>query len=175
VWMRELACGSEFAQTASYPTISPCILSLARLICRHHPLTRPAVLEISLIFLGHTNREISHKKMSSIKEQCIRLMLWLSTQGLALGVISALSSEMEDSALIRYFFAGVLEIIQPPLSMAFVGALAKLMLTKHCMDASKQEQIAQLIHMFDATADEQEGWEEDKSLLIALKSKYTVN
>ena len=183
VWMRELASGSEFAQTASYPTISPCILSLARLICRHHPLTRPAVLEISLIFLGHTNREISHKKMSSIKEQCIRLMLWLSTQGLALGVISALSSEMEDSALIRYFFAGILEIIQPPLSMALVGALAKLMLTKHCLDAlqskhfeaTKQEQIAQLIHMFDATADEQEGWEEDKSLLIALKSKYTVN
>jgi len=123
VWMKELASGSEFVSTASYPTISPCILSLARLISIYHPLTRPGVLEISLLFMSHSNREISHRKMESIKEQCLRLMLWLSAQGLVLDVISALSWSDMDSALIRYFFMGILEIVQAPLSLSFVRAL----------------------------------------------------
>jgi hypothetical protein len=67
IWAKDLASGSEFVTTAAYPTLSPCILSLARLICIYHPLTRPTVLEVSLIFMGHSNREISHQKMQSIK------------------------------------------------------------------------------------------------------------
>ena len=179
VWMKELASGSEFVSTASYPTISPCILSLARLISIYHPLTRPVVLEISLIFMSHSNREISHRKMESIKEQCLRLMLWLSAQGLVLDVISALSWSDMDSALIRYFFMGILEIVQAPLSLSFVRALGGLMLKTSCVDALtskhfvEKEQIVQLIDMFDAAFDCQEGWDEDEALLSTLKSTYT--
>lgn len=187
IWAKELASGTDFVSTASYPTISPCILSLARLICRYHPLTRPAVLEIALIFMSHSNREISHRKMQSIKEQCLRLMLWLSTQGLSLTVLSAVlnklqgsSSEM-DSALVRYFFTGILDIVQPPFSMAFVRALGVLMLNRSCMDAlqskhfeaSKQELIVQLISQFQAAGNCQKVRdEEDLSLLSTLKSTY---
>ena len=67
LWARDLASGPEFVTTAAYPTLSPCILSLARLICIYHPLSRPAVLEVAMIFMGHSNREISHQKMQSIK------------------------------------------------------------------------------------------------------------
>ena len=67
IWAKDLAAGSEFVTTAAYPTLSPCILSLARIISIHHPLSRPAVLEVALIFMGHSNREISHAKMQSIK------------------------------------------------------------------------------------------------------------
>jgi len=67
VWAEELASEPEFVIAAAYPTLAPCILSLARLICIYHPLARPAVLKVSLIFIGHSNREISHQKMQSIK------------------------------------------------------------------------------------------------------------
>ena len=184
IWIKELASGPDFVIDSNYPTISPCILSLARLICRNHPLTRPAILEISLVFMGHSNREISHQKMSSIKEQCVRLMLWLSTQGLSLSVISAVQSKLErggsselDSSLIRYFFAGMLEIVRPPLSLAFVRALGELMLKRPCVDAlqsrlfddSSRKQIVQLVAQFEATGDAQRT---DKSLLSMLKSTY---
>ena len=67
IWAKELVNGSEFVTTAGYPTLSPCILSLARIICIYHPLARPSVLELSLIFMGHSNSDISHQKMQSIK------------------------------------------------------------------------------------------------------------
>lgn len=197
IWAKERANGSEFALTVSYPTISPCILSLARLISRHHPLTRPAVLDLSLVFMGHSNRELSHQKMQSIKEQSLRLMLVLMTQGLSLMVLSAVQSKLEvdgassgssemDSSLIRYFFAGILEISRPPLSMAFVRALGNLMLKRPFVDAlqgsqpcekdSNQDQIIQLVSQFESavTDDVQKlvCWEEDKSLLTRLRTMY---
>ncbi|KAL3769474.1 hypothetical protein ACHAWU_008883 [Discostella pseudostelligera] len=187
IWSKQFAGVPDFASTASYPTITPCILSLARLICRHQPLTRPAVLEMSLIFLGHSNREISHRTMQSIKEQSLRLMLWLSTQGLSLSVISAVQNKLEkvgstdmDAALLRYFFAGLIEIVRPPLSLPFVRALGGLMLKRPCLDAlqsvhfeaSRQQQIKVLINQFEAAGDNNELWEEDKNLLSTLKSAY---
>ncbi|KAL7449091.1 hypothetical protein ACHAWC_001186, partial [Mediolabrus comicus] len=89
IWAKELASSPEFVTTAAYPTLSPCMLSLARIISLYHPLARPAALELSLIFVGHSNSDISHQKMESIKEQCLRLMLLLLTKGLCLEVISA--------------------------------------------------------------------------------------
>lgn len=187
IWAKEHASGSDFVATASYPTVSPCILCLVRLICRYHPLARPAALDISLLFLGHSNREISHQKMQSIKEQCLRLMLWLSTQGLPLVVISAVQNKVEkggssemDSALIRYFFMGMIEIVRPPLSLAFVRALGGLLLKGPCVDAlqsklfdaSMRERIARLVGQFDATGTYQEFRAEDKLLLSKLKFTY---
>eukprot|EP00585_Thalassiosira_rotula_P018387 CAMPEP_0196206326 /NCGR_PEP_ID=MMETSP0912-20130531/7746_1 /TAXON_ID=49265 /ORGANISM="Thalassiosira rotula, Strain GSO102" /LENGTH=440 /DNA_ID=CAMNT_0041480861 /DNA_START=88 /DNA_END=1410 /DNA_ORIENTATION=+ len=195
-WAKELSSKSDFVTLVSYPTISPCILSLARLICRHHPLTRTAVLDIALVFMGHSNREISHRKMQSIKEQCLRLMLWLTTQGLSLAVISAVQNKLEtgnsgssemDSALVRYFFTGILEIVRPPLSLAFVRALGGLMMKKPFADAlqskhfedSKRGQIIRLIDLFEAatTGKVQKivSWEEDESLLTMLKSMYCAS
>jgi len=189
IWAKELASGSDFVTTASYPTISPCILSLTRLICRHHPLTRPAVLEIAMYFMGHSFSEISHRKMQSIKEQCLRLMLWLSTQGLSLAVLSAVQNKLEkggsemDSALVRYFFTGILEIVRHPFSLAFVRALGTLMMKRSCVDAllskhfesSKQGMMVQLINQFEAACGYQHIQEEDKSLLSVLKSTYCIS
>ena len=183
IWAKAFASVPDFVSTASYPTITPCILSLARLICRHQPLSRPAVLDISLIFLGHSNREISHRTMQSIKEQSLRLMLWLSTQGLSLAVIAAVKHKLEtdmDSALLRYFFAGLIEIVQPPFSLPFVRALGGLMLRKPCtdalqsthFDASKREQLPMLIHRFEAAGNNQDLTKEDRNLLSMLKSTY---
>ncbi|KAL7466366.1 hypothetical protein ACHAXS_006667 [Conticribra weissflogii] len=67
IWAKELASGSEFITTAGYSTVSPCILSLARLISIYHPLARSNVLNLALVFLGHSNSDISHQKMQSIK------------------------------------------------------------------------------------------------------------
>jgi hypothetical protein len=78
IWAKELSSGPEFVSTAGYPTLSPCILSLARLICIYHPLARPAVLEVALIFMGHSNREISHTKMQQIKVGIYSLRAFLS-------------------------------------------------------------------------------------------------
>ncbi len=187
IWAKAFAGVPDFVSTASYPTITPCILSLARLICRHQPLTRPAVLDISLIFLGHSNREISHRTMQSIKEQCLRLMLWLSTQGISLAVLSAVTHKLEkvgstdmDSALLRYFFSGLIEIVRPPFSLPFVRALGGLMLKKPCTDAlqsthfdsSKREQLPMLINRFEAAVNNQDLLKEDKNLLSMLKSTY---
>jgi hypothetical protein len=85
IWMKEQGSRSNFVATASYPTVSPSILCLVRLICRCHPLTRPIALDISFLFLGHSNHTISHQKMQSIKEQYLHPMLWLSMQGLLQG------------------------------------------------------------------------------------------
>ena len=72
--------------------------------------------------------------MQSIKEQSLRLMLWLATHGLSLSVISAVQNKLEkvgstdmDAALLRYFFAGLIEIVRPPLSLPFVRTLGGLM------------------------------------------------
>ena len=185
IWAKAFAGVTDFVSTASYPTISPCILSLAMLICRHQPLTRPAVLEISLIFLGHSNREISHRTMQSIKEQSLRLLLWLSTQGVSLAVISAVQNKLEkvgstdmDAALVRYFFVGLIEIIRPPFSVPFVRALGGLLikvadaLQSIHFESSKREQLRVLINQFETAVNVQELQEEDKSLLSTLRSTY---
>jgi hypothetical protein len=185
IWAREHASGADFVATASYPTLSPCILCLVKLICRHHPLARPTALDVSLLFLGHSNREISHQKMQSIKEQCVRLMLWLSSQGLSLVVISAVQGKLEkggssssdmDSALVRYFLVGMIDIVSPPFSLAFVRALGGLLLRGSCVDAiqsklfdaTKRERIAQLVGQFE----DQEVQKRDKMLLSKLKHIY---
>ncbi|KAL7544566.1 hypothetical protein ACHAWF_007946 [Thalassiosira exigua] len=189
IWAREFASGPDFVSAASYPTISPCILSLARLIGVRHPLARPAVLDLALVFMGHSDREVSHRKMEMIKEQCLRLILWMSTRGMALAAIAAVRGMLEgggtsemDSALVRYFFAGMLEIVQPPLSLAFARALGGLMAKRPCVDAllskhfeaSKRKDILRLINLFEATASAQKKavLEEDRSLLTTLQNTY---
>eukprot|EP00804_Cyclotella_cryptica_P013920 CCRYP_002434-RA/>CCRYP_002434-RA protein AED:0.07 eAED:0.07 QI:141/0.85/0.87/1/1/1/8/45/929 len=188
IWAKELALGSEFVTTAGYPTLSPCVLSLARLICIHHPLSRPAVLDVSLIFMSHSNREISHQKMQSIKEQCLRLMIWLSTQGMALSVICAVREKLEkgssemDSALVRYFMSCLLETVQPPFSLPFIRTLSGMLLERPCIDTltsqlfddHKRSQLSQLIVQFEEafTAKNVTPSKEDELVLSTLKTYY---
>lgn len=188
IWARELASGPDFVSTAAYPTLSPCILSLARLICIYHPMARPSVLELALIFMSHSNREISHQKMQSIKEQCLRLMIWLSTQGMVLSVIAAVrerlqkgSSEM-DSALVRYFMSGLLEVMQPPFSLPFARAFGGMLMDRPCIDTltsqlfddSKKSELSNLIVHFDKAfaANDAATLEGDNQLMSTLKSTY---
>ena len=116
-------------------------------------------------------------------------MLWLSVQGMALPVISAVqnrlqkggSSEM-DSALVRYFVTGILEIVLPPLSLPFVRALGSLLMERSCIDALKSQhfdrgkmsQLIQLLGAFDATFSYEKGslLDDDESLLSMLMSAY---
>ena len=115
----------------------------------------------------------------------MRLMLWLSTQGLSLVVISAVQGKLEkggssssdmDSALVRYFLVGMIDIVRPPFSMAFVRALGGFLLRGSCVDAiqsklfdaTKRERIAQLVGQFD----DQEVQKRDKMLLSKLKHIY---
>ncbi len=69
----------------------------------------------------------------------------MSTQGLSLAVISALQNKLQkggsseiDSALIRYFISGLLDIVQPPLSLPFVRSLSSFLLEGPCVDALLQ-------------------------------------
>jgi len=197
IWAKELASGSEFITTAGYPTVSPCILSLARLISIYHPLARNGVLDLALVFLGHSNSDISHQKMQSIKEQCLRLLLYISTQGLSLAVISALQNKLQkgvsseiDSALIRYFISGLLDIVQPPLSLPFVRSLSSFLLEGQCVDAllqsrhfeeGKRARLGELVGtMFEECLKDRNrclgvNLEEDATMIEVVKSTYTFD
>ena len=196
LWASELASGPEFVETASYPTLSPCILSLARVISRHHPMTRPAVLDLALLFASHSNRDVGHKKMTSIKEQCVRLLLCLSAEGHSVEVLRAVRGRLEgdaesgggatmDSALVRYLFSGLLELVRPPFSLAFVRALGGLMTSRAVVEAlqsahfeaSKRHMIIQLVRNFEGTSEAQRrdggvGCEGDGVLIATLKRTY---
>ena len=185
IWAKELASNPDFVTTAAYPTLAPCILCLARIISLHHPLARPAALELTLVFIGHSNCDISHQKMESIKEQCLRLMLLLSAQGLCIEVISAVMGKLQkngsselDSALIRYFVSGLLDTVQPPLSEPFCNSFGGLLVERQCVDALKSQhfekgrraQLIQLINQIETQA----AWTDVQPLLSTVKSVYSA-
>jgi len=191
IWAKELASNPDFVTTAAYPTLAPCILCLVRIISLHHPLARPAALELSLIFIGHSNSDISHQKMESIKEQCLRLMLLLSAQGLCIEVISAVKDKLRkngsselDSALIRYFVSGLLDTVQTPLTVPFCNSFCGLLVERQCVDALKSQhfengrraQIIQLINQVetDGKRSDERFWANVRPMLTAVKSVYSA-
>jgi hypothetical protein len=142
IWAREFTHGNEFATSASFPTLSVSILSLARLVGINHPFARGDALVVALQFLKHTNRDVSYQKMNAIKEQSLRLLIHLLMQGEGAAVLNAITSRLQqpssselDASLIRYFVAGVLEAIRPPVSCSFVRLFARLLLAPLCIDA----------------------------------------
>lgn len=189
IWAKGLASNPDFVTTAAYPTLAPCILCLVRIITLHHPLTRPAALELSMIFIGHSNSDISHQKMESIKEQCLRLMLLLSAQGLCIEVISAVQDKLRkngsselDSALIRYFVSGLLDTVQPPLTVPFCNSFFGLLLERQCVDALKsqhfekrrRDEIIQLINQVEGQGSEARFWSNVQQMLSNVKSVYSA-
>jgi len=142
IWATERCRGTDFCTSAAYPTMAPGILSLARIIVKHHPFCRRAVVDLAFIFLKHSNSELSYEKLTGLKEQALRLLLWLSVQGLAMEVFSIMGHKLRersgseiDSALLRYFMEGALEIIRPPLSLTFARSFSEMLNTKPCVEA----------------------------------------
>lgn len=115
-------------------------------------------------------------------------MIWLSAQGMVLGVISAIRERLQkgsselDSALVRYFMSGLLEVIQPPFSLPFARALSGMLMERPCIDtltsqlfdATKKSELSQLIDQFEKVfaADGAMTLEGDDKLVSTLKSAY---
>jgi hypothetical protein len=116
-------------------------------------------------------------------------MIWLSTQGMVLNVISALreklqkgSSEM-DSALVRYFISGLLDVMRPPFSLPFVRALSGMLMERPCIDTltsqlfdtCKKTELSNMIAHFEKAfaVENVSSLENDASLMSTLKAAYT--
>jgi hypothetical protein len=144
IWAKQLVAGSEFVSSASYPTLSPSILSLLRILSMRHPFTRPTILEVASLFLDHSNSELSYQKMTELKEQALRLLLLLMIQGEVVSVLGSIANRLNesnskasmiDASLIRYFVGGLLDVVQSPCSSLMIGAIGSLLLTSNCVDA----------------------------------------
>jgi hypothetical protein len=141
IWAREYTKGSNLE--ASYGTLAPSILSLMRVLFIHHPFIRDDVLEVSLGFLSHANpEEISYQRVIEIKEQSLRLLLFLTARGEAPTVLGRLKDLLKhsgssslDASLVRYFVSGLLEIAEAPFSMPFTRSLSELLNAPGCVDA----------------------------------------
>lgn len=139
LWAKEKCNGNEFADAAAYPTLAPGILSLARIVSKYHPFSRENVVDLASLFLSHSSSEVSPQKMNEIKEQALRLLLIVSTQGLAIHIFQTIARKVKegimDSNLIRYFISGALDIIRPPVSISFIHASGELLITQTCIEA----------------------------------------
>jgi hypothetical protein len=142
IWAKEFTHGSEFAASASFPTLSGSILSLVRIVCMEQPFTRRLALDIALAFLKHSNPDISYQKVNAIKEQSLRLLIFLISKGDVVAVFSAIATRLHDqtnsdldASLIRFFMGGVLEIVQPPVSLIFVRSFSAVLECARCLDA----------------------------------------
>ena len=144
MWAHERTRGPEFAASASFPTLSVSILSLVRIVSMHHPFTRREALQIGLNFLHHSNPDISYQKVSAIKEQSLRMLIFLLVKGEVIPVLSSITARLQgqgssdmDASLVRYFVSGVLEVVRAPVSVVFVRTFGALLLAPKCMDAIK--------------------------------------
>lgn len=193
MWATEIARGPEFVTSASYPTLTPSILSLVRLVGCRHPFTRRSILDMAFIFLKHSNSEISYQKMNEIKEQTLRLLLFLLVKGEVTSVLGEMSrrlrqsgnSEM-DASLIRYFFDGLLDILRPPYSLPLVRSMGQMLSAPRCVEALKssyfnqpnKKRLVSVVQNFKETlADRGTGLsrctDEDSALVTSLVTVYT--
>jgi TH1 protein/WW domain len=191
IWAREFTHGNEFAASASYPTLSPSILSLVRLVALKHPFARSDALHVALAFLRHSNSDISYQKLSSIKESSIRLLIFLLIKGDVIPVLSSLSIRLQqvgsselDASLVRYFVGGVLEVVQPPVSPVFVRMFGGLLNVPKVVDAvrssyfveTNRKRLVALLSAFKCVRlhDGSPLGKEDGSLVSSLLASYQV-
>jgi hypothetical protein len=141
VWARELTHGPEFASSASFPTLSVSILSLVRIVTLKQAFTRRDALEVGLNMLRHSNGDISYLKLNAIKEQGLRLLLFLLVEGEMAPVLSSITNRLQatssdlDASLVRYFVGGILEVVRPPVSFSFCRSFCALLQAPKCIDA----------------------------------------
>jgi len=143
MWASVFAGSGEFVTSASYPTLSGSILSLVRVVSLNQPFTRRSSLDIAMSFLGHSNTDVSYKKMNDIKEQSLRLLLFLLVKGEVASVLNAITMALKgrgsnsglDASLVRYFVGGVIDVVRPPVSFSFVCAFGSVLREPRCIDA----------------------------------------
>ena len=191
-WSLELVKGPEFSTSAAYPTLTPCILSLARIISRHHPYCRRDVVQLAFTILTlPADSEMSYQKLQTLKDQCLRLLLWQAVQGQALDVFYGVASRFSqglvafDTATVRYFMAGALGVIQIPLSVSFAKCFAHLLQTKLCEGAinsayfdleykkSAKRIIVEILKMASSSEEMKSATtEKERKSIMALKDTY---
>ena len=195
-WAEERGKQSEFAKSAVYPTLAPGILSLSRIIAKYHPFSREKVMRIAFLFLKHSpSSEISHQKLSALKKQCLRLLLFLSARGhLSIEVFNNIHQRLNlggsceiDSELLRYFIAGALQIVCTPISASFVRAMGSVLATENCSTAlnskffetSNRMALKKLIINFQEVVSDESKFSKvasrDKSLVSSLASMYGIS
>ena len=144
MWAREITKGGEFVSSASYATISPNIMTLVRIVYLHHPFTRDNVCGVAFQFLKHANSEVVYQTMNSLKEQSLRLLIFLCTRGEAPSVFDQFMKLVKDpgrspldASLIRYFISGLLEVASPPFSIPFIRSFMTLLKAPASVEAVK--------------------------------------
>jgi len=190
MWAHEIVKGNEYTASATYPTFSPSILSLIRIVSLRHPCTRLETSEIAFVFLAHsTSSEISYKKINEIKEQSLRLLLFLLVHGEAPSVLRTLTSRLQhgdaiklDASLLRYFTSGMLEVVRPPYSLPFVRLLGAVLKTPRVMDAvrsayfgdNNKERLKSLLSYFQESCAKQQSTaaKADVALVAFLTKTY---
>jgi hypothetical protein len=138
IWTREVTKSDEFVNSASYLSISPNLMSLARIIFLKHPFTRDKVCDVAFEFLRHTSENVH--SMDSIKQQSLRLLLFVCVRGEGPQVLDRMAGFLKasddlDGSLIRYFVAGLLQVIKPPFSVPFARSFAAMMSVPSCVRA----------------------------------------
>ena len=194
LWATELGNGLDFANSAAYPTLAPSLLSLVRIISTHHPFARPATLDLAFVFLKHSSPDLMYQKISALKEQGIRLLLWLMVHGQAVDIFNVLTPKLRkgvgaggsgmDSANLRYFVSGALDIMQPPLSIPLVRSMGTFLATKSCVDVllsshfdmGKKKKLRKLLGHFQTTVEVGRKGDragvDDTALVSSLQSVY---
>lgn len=142
LWATDILKGSEFCLSAAYPSLTPCILSLVRIIVARHPFTREGALDIALtvLFDHPVPEDMSYQKVESLKKQSLRLLLSLCCLGQAIPVFRSLLGRLNsgstgiDSSLIRYFIGGCSEVFNPPFSVPFIKCFSSLLASAPCVE-----------------------------------------
>jgi len=190
MWAKKRISNSDFISSAAYPYTAPGILSLLRIISNRHPLLRETVVDSALIFLDHSNSELSYQKMNTIREQALRLLLIIASKGLAIEVFEKVTLKLKgkssfDPGMVRYFVGGALEVMRPPFSLSVVRSMGTMLLMKPCLGAlnavyfesSKKLAFKKVIQSFMETVMKERGnfsrsINKDRAITSALKSSY---
>ena len=188
MWAHELASGPDFVASASYATLTPSILSVARIIAKRHKHVRPTILDLAIMFLNHkfaSSREISYQQSKALKEQCLRLLIWLISLGEAPSTLTAVMRVLKDedgtaldASLIRYFVTSCLEVIHldtTSFSVPFIISMSNLLCAQLCIDAlmtnyfeiENKQKLAKLIHKFASLKSSDFGFLESEQMIVS--------
>ena len=149
MWAKEFTRTEDYGSSASFASLSESILSLVRVIAIHQPFTRKEAISIAVQFLGHsTTRDTDHQKLTAIKEQSLRLLVFLMLKGEVVDVLEVMKGLIGkkesslDASLIRYFIGGVVDVVQPPVSFIFARLFVDLLRLPKCTQAVHSEYFA---------------------------------
>lgn len=145
IWADDCIRQTDFTSSATYPTFSPSILTLVRIVALRHPCTRLEAADIAFTFLKqNVAGDVPYKKLNQIKEQCLRLLIFLIVHGESPTILRTLTTLLGkgviiklDASLMRYFISGLLEVVKPPMSLVFVRLLGAVLKTPRCIEAVK--------------------------------------